>query len=241
MDSSEERTRGEQINTWVQTIGIVLAAAWGIYTFVFTQITLPKSAPLNISIGLSLKRSGTSVPVVAKNGKKFEAIEMKISAQNPSSRIIYLYPNKFIAYGFKVIQKDYNIPKQIPDQQDNFCSLITKHYSLSQSSIIAIADFIPDFFLKPGEKVGRDLIFLVPKGEYDMLQVIGYIPTAADESDEFKLRWECVENNELAYSMYKVSGGKEEKLEKIKGVGFKNYPKKLDWQYAETSSMISLW
>jgi len=245
MEKSPRRTRIEKINTLVHTIGIIIASIiaslFTVYAFYYEKVLLPKSAPINISLGLSLKRSGTNVPAIAKNGIKYEAIEMNISAHNPSSRIVYLYPNKFIAYGFKIIPRDLNIPKQIPDQQENLCNIITKHYTLSHSSIIAIGDFIPDIVLKPGEKIGKDLIFFVPKNEYDMVQVIAYIPTCAQETDKFKLRWECIENNELDYSMYEVSGNKETKLEKIRGVGFKGYPVELDWQYAETSSMISLW
>lgn len=245
MAKSQGKTRIEKFNTLVQTLGIIIASIiaslFTVYAFYYEKVLLPKLAPINISTELSLKKGGTNIPTMATNGKKYEAIEMKITAHNPSSRIVYLYPNKFIAYGFKVIPRDLNIPKQIPDQQENICNILTKHYTLSQSSIIAIGDFILDVSLKPGEKVGRDLIFLVPKHEYDLVQVIAYIPTCAQETDNFKLRWECLDNHELDFSMYKVSENKEEKLEKIRGVGFKGYPTELDWQYAETSSMISLW
>ncbi|MFZ2088466.1 MAG: hypothetical protein WAU47_07805 [Desulfobaccales bacterium] len=241
MANAKQRTWGEELNTWVQTIGIILAALWGIYTFVYTQIMVPRSAPVNISLNLSLKKSGASSQITAKNGQLFEAIEMNFVAQNPSSRIIHLYPNKFIVYGIKVKFEDVNIPRELPETHENSCNYIAKHYTLSKPSVISVGDLILDVFLKPGEKVARDVIFLVPKGQYDMLQVVTRIPTSAQETNRYKLKWECTENGDLDYNMFFVSGDKETKLEKRKGGGFVNYPEELDWQYAETSSMLSLW
>ena len=49
MGNNENPTFGKTLNTWVQTIGIIAAGAWGIYTFAFKEIVTPRSAPINIS------------------------------------------------------------------------------------------------------------------------------------------------------------------------------------------------
>src|SRR5690349_16115704 len=41
----QKRTFAEQLNTWMQIAGILIAAVWGVYTFVFKEITTPKAAP----------------------------------------------------------------------------------------------------------------------------------------------------------------------------------------------------
>ena len=66
----------------------------GCWTFIFKEIEVPKSAPVNISLNLQLKKIETP-----QNNEVLSAIEMKISATNPSTREIYLLPNAWVAYG----------------------------------------------------------------------------------------------------------------------------------------------
>src|SRR5256885_1464223 len=94
---SQRRDFGEILNTWVQTIGICIAAIWGVYTFVFKEILVPKSAPVNVTINLQLKKIGTG----PTNGN-LTAVEMKISATNPSSRKVYLLPSVWVAHGIRI-------------------------------------------------------------------------------------------------------------------------------------------
>jgi hypothetical protein len=242
MANSQERGFGEKLNTWMQTIAIIMAAAWAVYTFIYKEILVPKSAPVNISLDLELKKSATSATRGVAHGKQFDAIEMKVSAKNPSSRTIYLLPNKFIAYGFKITADGSEIPEQIPTLEKNPCGMITKNYTLSKPSVIVIGDIIYDFLLRPGEQVGRVLVFLVPKGEYDILEVITRIPTTAKETEDFRLIWKFTKDGELDHCMYRVTPDKKlEELKKKEGGGFINYPDELEWQYAETTSMLSLW
>jgi hypothetical protein len=89
---SRESSFGRELNAWVQTIAIIVAASWGIYTFVYKEITLPKSAPVNVSMDLQLKKIGTSVDK-REQEVPFVAVEMKVRATNPTSRSIYLLPS----------------------------------------------------------------------------------------------------------------------------------------------------
>src|SRR6266513_4802955 len=93
-----KRSLGERLNTWVQTIGILIAAAWGVYTFVHKEITAPRAAPVNISLDLQLKKLGANEP-----NKELVAVELKASATNPSTREIHLLPNLWTAYGINVV------------------------------------------------------------------------------------------------------------------------------------------
>ena len=100
MARSSERTIGQEVNTWVQTFGILVAAAWGVYTFIYKEIVLPKSAPVNISVNLELKTIGPSNPQETEAKKQLIAVEMKVSATNPSPREVYLLPSIWFAYGY---------------------------------------------------------------------------------------------------------------------------------------------
>jgi hypothetical protein len=71
---SKERTIGETINTWMQIAGILLAGAWGVYTFFEKEVFIPKSAPVNISINLQLKKVGTG----SASQASLAAVEMNV-------------------------------------------------------------------------------------------------------------------------------------------------------------------
>ena len=70
MAKSQGKTRIEKFNTLVQTLGIIIASIiaslFTVYAFYYEKVLLPKSAPINISTELSLKRSGTNIPTMAK-------------------------------------------------------------------------------------------------------------------------------------------------------------------------------
>lgn len=245
MAKSQERGFDEKLNNWVQTAGIILAAAWGIYAFTYKEIWIPKSAPVNITLDMAIEKKGAGACLGNEQGQQFDAIEMKFSAQNPSQKTIFLLPNKFIAYGFNVMANNAEIQEEIPDNRGISYFLLSKNYTISNRSVVAAGDIIHDFFLKPGEHVKRSVVFFIPKGKYDALEVIARIPTTARETKEYELKWKYNKNNDdLEYSMWHVfpNGKKEElkKKQKPEG-GFQEYPDELDWQYFESCSMHSLW
>src|SRR5713226_5577170 len=100
MAEAANRSLGQEINSWVQTIGIVIAATWGAWTFVYKEIVVPKSAPVNVTVDLELKKIGANQPGATK--AKLIPVELRVSAKNPSSREIYLLPSVWMASGVKV-------------------------------------------------------------------------------------------------------------------------------------------
>ena len=76
MANSGGRSIGQEVNAWVQTVGILIAAAWGVYTFVYKEMIEPKSAPINISVDLELKKVGAAD--VTKRGTKKRLIPVEL-------------------------------------------------------------------------------------------------------------------------------------------------------------------
>ncbi len=101
MTTPTKRTFGETLNTWVQTVGILIAAAWGVWTFYFKEVDAPKSAPVNISMNLQLKTLG-----VVRDKEEFVVVEMKVTATNASPRKIYLLRSAWIAMGAWTERRD---------------------------------------------------------------------------------------------------------------------------------------
>ena len=111
MATSSERSIAKELNTWVQTIVIIIAFIWGAYTFIYKEIVLPKAAPVNVTVDLLLKKIGPpNSPLQKGENGALIAIEMDVSAANPSSRSVNLFPSVWFAHGYKV--------RSIPENKD---------------------------------------------------------------------------------------------------------------------------
>src|SRR5262249_51546819 len=157
MATSAERTFGQELNTWVQTIGILIAAAWGGYTFIYKEVLLPKSAPVNISMNLQLKKIGPGGSEKIKEKQLF-AVEMRVSATNPSPRLVYLLTSAWVAYGLDdTVSDGKRIDKQVANASLNshkqYYSL--RHANVTGSSVVAVGNLFQDTTLKPNETAMR--------------------------------------------------------------------------------------
>jgi len=239
MANSGERNFGQELNVWVKTIGIFIAAVWAVYTFVYKEITVPKSAPVNITLNLDLKKIGTEGVRYQGQNKGLVPVEMKVSARNPGSREIHLLPSAWIAYGSKVTPK--HIPP-LPEKEivstDEIFTNNQMHSIESASSIVGVGSLFLDRFLKPNEITTRTLIIYIPPKEYDSLQVRVVVATVS-RADMIKLDWKIGKNQVLESTVYsKVSG--EWKEMKINESGA--YPAtEFELQMAHSSSELSLW
>jgi hypothetical protein len=91
--------------SWGPTIGIVVSSLVGIGGLVFgfyKDVIAPKSAPINISVNLQLKKIGPGKSDASDIAKRFIAIEMRVSATNPSTRQVFLLPSAWIAHGLNI-------------------------------------------------------------------------------------------------------------------------------------------
>jgi hypothetical protein len=235
--SPSERTRGEVINTWVQTVGICIAAAWGVYTFVYKEFTLPKSAPVNISLNLQLKKLESDSIKGDLN-----AIEAKLSATNPSSREVHLLPSAWIAYGIKIAPSDISpaefAAKAALDLRDSAVRGIHKHVKRESTSVVAVGRLFGDTMLKPSETMTRTIVLYVPKSTYDLLDLTAHMPTAA-EINGIQMEWTLnAAAEDLENVFYRINTKGERSKIPNKEAGS---DKRLKLQWASANSQISLW
>ena len=66
-------------------VAVVAGLIWGFYTFFYKQVILPKQAPVNISMNFALKKTGTFEFSRENANDALIAIEVQISATDPSS------------------------------------------------------------------------------------------------------------------------------------------------------------
>lgn len=195
---AEDRTVGQSINTWLQSIALVLAAGWGCYTFWYEKISTPKAA-VNISIKLSLKK--LDVPnKTTKRPHSLVPIELTVFGTNASQRTIYLLSNAWVAYGRNVHAHTYdNITTFCQDAinslNSNSTNIINKHAKLSSMSLIATGNIFEDKSLRPNETITRTLLFYVNQNDYDSVSVTTAIPSITTQSSGINVSWTALKSN----------------------------------------------
>lgn len=80
--------RSETLHEWIRSGGILIAAAWGVYTFVWKDILVPSWQPAHLNLDASL------TPVAGRPASR-EGQEMilELKGTNASSRRVYLLRN----------------------------------------------------------------------------------------------------------------------------------------------------
>jgi hypothetical protein len=246
IDDGRERSYGEIVNTWVQTIGIIMAAIWALlYTFVYKEVWLPQSVPVNVSINLTLQKAGVAVPSSGQQ-RGLAAIALHIAANNPSSQVTQLFPSVFIVYGYKISRYDHSIEQDIAlfDEKSKYKM---KHIDLSDHTIVAWGYIMGNMELnennelKPGETVARTFIFYVPVDKYDAIEAHVLIPNGKDLKD-FKLEWGPHKERGLLNTISrKDAAGRYEAIPRDDTDGYPDLGPKYGLQTAHSMSMLSLW
>jgi hypothetical protein len=244
------RSLGQEINSWVTTFGILIAAAWGGYTFFYKEILLPNSAPVNISIDLQLKKIGQMGPNGAQvneasdrpNGaqgiekkKQLIAVEMRMSAINPSPRDVYLLPSTWVAIGIVDKMSDQGLPDERAEEVLNEMpgEYIQKHSDFVETSVVAIGGILPDTGLRPNERAGRTEIIYVPAGRYDRIMVRAVLLTMSKKLNRV-VKWKMQDNVPIPH-LYRVGANNEQ-------IEIKNPEEEPDiYQFQYASGQISLW
>jgi hypothetical protein len=234
MSGGRERTFAEALNTWVQIIGIIVAAAWGGYTFIYKEIEVPKSAPINISMNLQLKK-------VSKGDVKqpLVAIEMHVSATNPSSRKVYLLPSVWMVFGYKNtpskgVLDSFNQEEAAAHINARDGEYILRHSKLASIVMVGAGSLFSDDSLNPSETVERTLIFYVPRNTYDSVEADTIIPTTELKSG-VELQWK-LNGTGVVPTIYLISTNGERKPVELDTAN-----KQGGLQEAESSSQLSLW
>jgi hypothetical protein len=153
------------IHKWVQTVAVLGAACWAIYTFVWKEILVPSWAPAAMALEVSLTpiSQQTTGSVTTQTGRV--EMELQVSATNPSSRTLYLLPNYWQLFG---IQRQNQAKGQAFAASANEALSSTngdhaeRGSTLQSSPTIATGRLFADDLIQPGEKITRNLIVRVP-------------------------------------------------------------------------------
>lgn len=189
--TKDDRPLSQQINTWIQTAGIVFAALWGFYEFVYKEIIVPKAAPVNVSVDLALEAAGTNS--VASG---LRAITIRIVARNPSTRSVDLLPSFFVVYGLEFENGNESFEQQlITNPLVDVGQFHVRHTVMTKDVIVATGNPFGDTALRPGEIIARSVVLHVPERDYDVLDAAVVFPTARGGSNlSAEWRYDAAQN-----------------------------------------------
>jgi hypothetical protein len=240
MADEGKRTLAQEISSWMQILGIVVAAAWGAWTFVYKEIVVPKSAPVNVTVDLELKKISGGQP--GENKKKLIPVQFKVSAKNPSTREIYLLPSVWMATGAKITPGDHEIGDLPAISSRNEQTVAQRHAAVTENVIIAFGGLVEDDSLKPNEVTTRTFILYVPPNEYDSIDLLTIVPTIA-EKGKVDLEWKLdSEKGQIVPTWYRLDakGAKQGGVSDEEVSAFSK-DHKLELQRSVTRATLSLW
>ncbi len=212
MKQETKRTTGEIVNTWAQTIAIFVAGVWAVYTFWHSQFAVPESAPVNVSVNLQLKKAGS-----VTGSDALVAVEVKFAATNPSSRIVYLLPCMWAAFGDKMqrLPEDEYVEQKLQDiaskALDSPKPKDVERYVASKEGrkVVALGRLFSDTALNPGETIQRTVVFNVPEGRFDVITIKAFVPNMT-KSEGLHLRWTLNKDLIAESKLYRVDKNKKE-------------------------------
>jgi hypothetical protein len=155
--------RSPSLHEWVRTTGIIIAASWGVYTFVWKEMYVPSKAPASITLEISLipmagdGGSGSSPPSLQR--------ELKVSATNASSRRVYLLSSFWELFPIhrQVLDRS-TFPSRAKGPFDAIH--VERGAVLQPYPTEAAGKLFVDDHINPGETIHRSVIVSLPAGAY---------------------------------------------------------------------------
>lgn len=241
MADPSEQSLGQVINTWVQTVGIIIAAGWAAYTFIYKEIVIPKSVPVNISVSLQLRKIGQDSSKTTDTKNHLVAVEMRASATNPSPREVYLLPSAWIARGYIEKPSDVSLSAKATNTVLNAGqALYVEKYATATDALVAVGNLFSDRSLKSSETIICTRIIYVPAGMFDTIAVEIRMPTVA-KKNVFDLEWSLNETQQTIFpTMYRLSAdNKRTEMKRNPDGSYSDEESGL--QLAKSTSEVSLW
>lgn len=156
------------IHEWTKTVAVVVAALWGIYTFVWKDILVPSWAPASLVIDVTAQPDQPRLSAPVRPPPGTTQMRLLVTVTNPTQRPLYLLPNVWWASSIK---------RQAATNGSSFESIanavliqpIVVHaergQELASSAVLATGRLFPDDQIQPGEKLSRDLSIVLPSSD----------------------------------------------------------------------------
>ncbi|TDH57944.1 hypothetical protein E2C06_35180 [Dankookia rubra] len=163
----------EMLNSAVQTLAIVLAGAWGVYTFVYEAKIAPGLAPPSMSVTSTLERVGQRGDLVA--------IRSTVTRTNVGQAEVRVLGLTYNVVGVRTRFGEASVAGAMPEQLPRSSTIAQARYYdepeggeviLRHGVLFEGATALPSerSALNPGEAVSRDLIFYADPTRFDSIR-----------------------------------------------------------------------
>jgi hypothetical protein len=257
MADEPSRSKSDGIRLWVSAVAIpIVLAVAGTWQFYLKEVWLPATA-INLTAEVSVQEAGLRAATVAE-AKNLEAIELVITARNPSSNTIFLCANLWEAWGVTISAPTQDSEKskdwldgvsELVNKRDSF--VVGKHYKGDRQTLVSAGSVFQDRNLHANEKVSATFVFYVPQGLYDFIEINVSLPVTSTESParsgEPALGVEYALSPDRSYfpivSVYRVTSNGTHKPLPLDADGAlsQSDTKYYGWQSAGARVQLSLW
>ena len=169
------KSRMETLNGAVQTLAIVLAGAWGVYTFVYEAKIAPGLAPPSVSVTSTLERVGQRGDLVA--------IRSTVTRTNVGQTEVRVLSLTYNVVGVRVLFAEDPAAGTMPEDLSGSSTIAQARYYdepgggevLLRHGVLfegAMASPSGPSGLNPGETVSRDLIFYADPTRFDAIRFL---------------------------------------------------------------------
>ena len=153
------------LHEWIRSGGILIAAAWGVYTFIYKDIYVPSQQPAHLSLEASLKPvPDRPTPAVGQE------MLLEIKATNASSRRVYLLANIWTLRGINLATRTgANANKEFIQEfnavlKDDPVLHKERGVERTPGELIAIGRLFGDDFIDPDNTKYRSILVNIPTG-----------------------------------------------------------------------------
>ncbi|MFM7313649.1 MAG: hypothetical protein ACKO0M_10865 [Cyanobium sp.] len=176
--------RSELLHEWIRSGGILIAAIWGVYTFVWQDILVPSWQPAHLNLEISLTPVADRAPEAS--GRE---MTLEVKATNSSSRIVYPLANYWMISALLrqpragATSTDDSFSTQV-DQALRRPELLQaeRAVSLDSGPLLASGRLFDDDEIQPGASVLRTVLVRIP-APYDALDVRAVVPLLSRRPD----------------------------------------------------------
>ena len=153
------------LHEWIRSGGILIAAAWGVYTFIYKDIYVPSQQPAHLNLEASLK----PVPDRPTAAGGLEML-LEIKATNSSSRRVFLLANIWTLRAINIatrtgprVDREFIQESNVVLKDD---PVLHKELGVERSTgkLIAIGRLLGDDFINPGNTKNRSILVNIPTG-----------------------------------------------------------------------------
>ena len=158
-------SRSPLLHEWIRSGAVLIAAVWGVYTFIYKDIYVPSQQPAHLSLEASLKPvPDRPTPAVGQE------MLLEIKATNASGRRVYLLANIWTLRGINLATRTgANANKEFIQElnvvlKDDPVLHKERGVERTPGELIAIGRLFGDDLIDPGNTKYRSILVNIPTG-----------------------------------------------------------------------------